>query len=99
MGHDYRGRLARAATEAAGAGLDALVISPSPDLVYLTGYDALPLERLTALVVAADRDPVMLVPELERPRAAASPAGSLVELATWGETQDQFQALRALLPN
>ena len=30
-------------------GLDAMVITPGADLRYLTGYDALPLERLTAL--------------------------------------------------
>jgi D-alanyl-D-alanine dipeptidase len=98
MGHDYRGRLARAASETRAAGIDALLISPSPDLVYLVGYDALPLERLTALVVRADGDPALLVPCLERPRAADSPAGDLVEIAIWRDEQDAFEALRGLLP-
>jgi hypothetical protein len=33
----------------------ALVVAPGPDLRYLTGYDALPLERPTLLIVPADR--------------------------------------------
>lgn len=44
-------RMARAITRAAAAGLDALLVAPGPDLRYLTGYDALPLERLTCLVL------------------------------------------------
>jgi Xaa-Pro aminopeptidase len=39
-------RLRRTAGLTAEAGLDALLVSPGPDLRYLTGYDALPLERL-----------------------------------------------------
>src|SRR4051812_38038731 len=60
-------RLARAQAATAAAGLDALLISPGPDLRYLTGYDALPLERLTCLVVRPTADPVVVVPRLERP--------------------------------
>ncbi len=46
-------RLARAATAAGEAGLAALLLTPGPDLRYLTGYDAQQLERLTCLVVPA----------------------------------------------
>ena len=80
------------------AGIDALVVSPSPDLVYLVGYSAPQLERLTTLVVYAEGDPVLLVPTLERPRAAGSPAGELVEIEAWRDEEDAFQRLRALLP-
>ncbi|HVE99394.1 MAG TPA: aminopeptidase P family N-terminal domain-containing protein, partial [Mycobacteriales bacterium] len=38
-------RLARAQQATADAGLDALLVTPGADLRYLTGYDALPLER------------------------------------------------------
>ena len=37
------------------AGLDALLVGVGADLRYLAGYDALPLERLTLLVLPADR--------------------------------------------
>ena len=73
MNARYADRLARAAREAASQGFAALVVAPSPDLAYLTGYDPMPLERPTLLVLRPDRDPTMLVPELERPLAADCP--------------------------
>jgi Xaa-Pro aminopeptidase len=90
-------RLARAAEAAAGAGLDALLVTPGADLRYLTGYDALPLERLTCLVVPRTGAATLVVPELERPRALASPAGALgIEVVGWRETEDPY-ALTARL--
>jgi len=71
-------------------GIDALFVGPSADLRYLVGYHALPLERLTLLTVPADGAPVLLVPELEAPRAKACGAGDIVALRTWTETEDPF---------
>jgi Xaa-Pro aminopeptidase len=99
MGHNHADRLARAGKEAARAGLDGLIVTPSADLVYLAGYDPPPLERLTALVLRKGRPPVMLVPELERPRAGDSPAGKLMEFATWQDGDDPYEAVRTLLPS
>jgi Xaa-Pro aminopeptidase len=96
---DFAARLAVARNRTAASGLDALLITPGPDLRYLLGYDAVPLERLTCLVVRADDDPVLVVPALERLAAQASPAGSLgVSLLTWGETQDPYACVADLLP-
>ena len=55
----YRERLERAARATADAGFDALLVGVGPDLRYLTGYEALPLERLTMLVIVPgdDADP------------------------------------------
>jgi Xaa-Pro aminopeptidase len=75
-----------------------LVVAPSPDLAYLTGYDPMPLERPTLLVLRPDRDPAMLVPELERPLAAASPAGDGLELVGWTDGIDPYAAAARLLP-
>ncbi len=84
-------RLARAQQATADAGLDALLITPGADLRYLTGYDALPLERLTCLVLPASGDATLVVPGLERPRAVESPAGKLgIEVIGWSETEDPF---------
>ena len=95
---DLADRLARAQKATRGAGVDALLISPGPDLRYLTGYDALPLERLTCLVLPAEGDPRVVVPLLERPAAAASPLGELgAELVTWGETDDPYALVASLL--
>jgi Xaa-Pro aminopeptidase len=46
------------------AGLDAVLLTPGPDLRYVTGYDAKQLERLTCLAVPADGDPALFVPRL-----------------------------------
>jgi D-alanyl-D-alanine dipeptidase len=90
-------RIGRAARETAAQGLDALVVSPSPDLTYLTGYDPMPLPRPTLLVLRPSRDPVMLVPELERALAAASPLGQHLELVPWRDGSDPYEAAASLL--
>jgi Xaa-Pro aminopeptidase len=89
--------LARRAT--ADAGLDALVVTPGADLRYLTGYQALPLERLTCLVVPAEDEPFLVVPALEKAAAEASPAGGLgVEIAGFAETDDAYELIARRLP-
>jgi len=76
-------------------GLDALLLTPGPDLRYVTGYDAKQLERLTCLVVPADGDPFLLVPQLELKAALASPAAGLdVEMVSWGETTSPFGIIK-----
>jgi Xaa-Pro aminopeptidase len=90
-------RLERAATAAAEAGLGALVVSPSADLIYLTGYDPPPLERLTALVVRPGHDPVLVVPELERPRAEDAGLGEIAEFESWKDGEEPYSRLVRLL--
>ena len=79
-------RLARAQRLTAERGIDALLITPGANLRYLTGYHALPLERLTCLVLPADGDPALVVPALERPAAVAS--GVDIDIAAWNETDN-----------
>lgn len=82
-------RLTQVAAGMAAAGIDALVLTPGTSLRYLTGYDAMLSERLTALVVPAAGKPFLLVPELERLGAAAAPAvRDGLALLTWAETDD-----------
>ncbi len=78
-------RLERVASATRAAGLGALLLTPGPELRYVTGYDAVQLERLTCLVVPADGSPFLVVPRLELPAAQASPARHL-ELIAWAET-------------
>src|SRR6516225_1638102 len=85
------GRLAQAAQAAASAGLGALLLTPGPDLRYLTGYDTHPSERLTCLAVPAQGPAFLVVPRLEFNSAQASPAGGMgVEIVIWDETDDPF---------
>ncbi|MEY9841095.1 M24 family metallopeptidase [Streptacidiphilus sp. EB103A] len=98
MAHDAElypvDRIVRAQKAAAEAGLDALLVSPGPDLRYLTGYQALPLERLTCLVAPASGEPFLVVPLLEQPAAEASPAGALdLEIVGWRETEDPYERI------
>jgi Xaa-Pro aminopeptidase len=84
-------RLSAVAAATARAGLDALLLTPGPDLRYVTGYNALPLERLTCLVVSARGEPFLVVPRLELPAAEHSPAARLgVEFVAFGETDDPY---------
>ncbi len=92
-------RLRRAAREAAARDLDALLITPSPDYVYLLGYAAPALERLTCLVVPAIGDPTLVLPLLEEPLARHE-LGALAErigLVPWEETDDPFGLVREIL--
>ena len=97
MSGTHLDRIHRAREETAALQLDALVVSPSPDLAYLTGYDPMPLERPTLLVLRPDRDPVLLVPELEKAPAAASPVGEHLELVPWRDGLDPYVAAASLL--
>jgi len=91
------GRLQRAADAARAAGIDALLLTPGADLRYLTGYDALPLERLTCLVVPAQGEPALVVPLLERLAAEASGADAVVKVMTHGESDDAFALVTGLV--
>ena len=54
-------------------GVDALLLSVGPDLPWLIGYEAMPLERLTMLVLERDGAATLVVPRLERPRVIERP--------------------------
>jgi len=84
-------RLRLAAAAAGAAGLGALLLTPGPDLRYVTGYDAQQLERLTCLALPANGDPFLVLPRLELPAAQASPAGRFgLEMIPWDETDDPY---------
>ncbi|HMC72997.1 MAG TPA: aminopeptidase P family N-terminal domain-containing protein, partial [Terriglobales bacterium] len=83
------GRLGQVCEAVGAAGLDAVLLTPGPDLRYVIGYDAKQLERLTCLAIPADGEPALFVPRLELAAAQASPAGSLgLEMIPWEETED-----------
>lgn len=92
-------RLARAQAGVAAAGLGALLVGVGPDLVYLAGYEAMPLERLTMLVIPASGRATLVVPRLEVARARACPgaASGYVDLETWEEIEDPVQRVAGLV--
>jgi Xaa-Pro aminopeptidase len=98
MSISISGRIDRARDELRNAHVDALMVGPSADLRYLCGYEALPLERLTLLVLPASGDPTLVVPRLERSRAEDSGAASVVRIVAWDETDDPYALVRAAAP-
>jgi len=75
-------------------GVDALLLSVGPELPYLTGYEAMPLERLTMLVLPAEDDATLVIPRLEAPRVVERPEFSV---RPWGETEDPVAIVAGLL--
>jgi Xaa-Pro aminopeptidase len=95
----YAERLAKAQQALPGQDASALLIGVGADLEWLIGYAAMPLERLTMLVLPAKGMATLVVPRLEVTAAEASPGVSagLVELASWQEAEDPFGLVAQLL--
>ena len=83
---DYSGRLERARALMNEREVDVMLLSVGADLPYFTGYEAMPLERLTMLVVPRDGLAVLIVPRLEAPRVA--PRGDAFVVQPWDELDD-----------
>ena len=75
--------------------VDAVLVSLGADLPWLTGYDAMPLERLTMLVVPVDDQATLVVPELEAPRVNHDPR--LFEMRPWAEHEQPTELVAALV--
>jgi Xaa-Pro aminopeptidase len=95
----HRQRLDAAAAEATSRGLDALLVTPSSDYLYLLGYNAPPLERLTCLIVRPNGYATLVLPHLEEPlaRHELGPLADGMELVPWEETDDPFAVVGRLL--
>jgi Xaa-Pro aminopeptidase len=92
----YAPRIERVRTRMVELSIDALLLSVGPDLPYLIGYEAMPLERLTMLVLGATGDARLVVPRLEAPRVTLHP--DLFEVVTWEETDDPIALIAGMIP-
>jgi Xaa-Pro aminopeptidase len=77
------------------AGVDALLLSLGADLPWLSGYEAMPLERLTMMVVPVDAAATLVVPVLEAPRV--EPDDAVFELRPWAEEEDPVAIVAGLV--
>lgn len=94
MSSIYSARIATVASQLAKTDNDVVFITPGADLRYLTGYDALPLERLTCLAVRRDGRAWMIVPTLEKPSALAHNVPEIgIDLLDWQETENPYELL------
>ena len=91
----YLDRIDRARSRMNEAGIDVLLVSVGRDLPYLTGYEAMPLERLTMLVVPKDGDATLVVPRMEAPRVVEQPG--VFTLLRWNETDDPVSLVAGLV--
>jgi Xaa-Pro aminopeptidase len=87
-------RMARARARMDELAVDVLLLSVGPDLPYLTGYEAMPLERLTMLVLPRAGDASLVVPRLEAPRVVEQP--DLFSIVPWDETDDPVELVASL---
>lgn len=79
-------RLSRSRVQMSEVAVKVLLVSHGGDLPWLTGYAAMPLERVTMLVVREDEAPVLFVPALEAPRVKQR--DELFVLRPWMEDED-----------
>lgn len=91
----YLDRMARVRAVMADQGVDVLLLSVGRDLPYLTGYEAMALERLTMLVVPRDGEATLVIPRLEAPRVVEQPG--VFTLRPWAETEDPVELTARLV--
>ncbi len=87
-------RMERVRASMATAGVDVLLLSLGADLPWLTGYEAMPLERLTMLVLPRDAGATLVVPRLEAPRVEHHP--EVFALRPWEETESPVRIVGEL---
>jgi len=91
----YEERLARVQQQMRVHDIDAVLLSVGHDLPYVTGYHAMPLERLTMLVVPREGIATLVIPRLEAPRVVEH--SSVFTLLPWNETDDPVALVAGLV--
>ena len=90
----FTDRVRRVRERMAELDVDVLLLSVGADLPWLTGYEAMPLERLTMLVLPRDGEATMVVPRLEAPRVTEQP--DVFTVLPWDETDDPVEIVAKL---
>jgi Xaa-Pro aminopeptidase len=91
----YADRLRRAQAELVRQGIDFLLIGPSSDLFYLTGFVAHVSERLNLLILPKEGDPALILPVLEAPNARDR--AGLLAIHAWEETESPSELAAKLM--
>jgi Xaa-Pro dipeptidase len=89
-------RIAKARALMQANGIGAVLVESGPSLDYLTGIRWWRSERLTAAVIPANGDPIVVTPFFERPSIAESldiPA----EIRTWNEDEEPLKLVADFL--
>jgi Xaa-Pro dipeptidase len=89
-------RLAKARTLMQRHGIGAIIVESGPSLDYFTGVQWWRSERLTAAVIPARGDPIIVTPFFERPSVAES-LSVPAEIRTWNEDEEPLKLVAAFL--
>jgi Xaa-Pro dipeptidase len=94
----YEERINRFRKLLADAEIDVAIVSSEPNMLYLTGYSGISLERLIAfLIFSHSKQSYLIVPKLERERAERSCNIGFVEIISYEDSEDPNRALTALI--
>jgi Xaa-Pro dipeptidase len=89
-------RLAKARTLMRQHGIGAIIVESGPSLDYLTGVQWWRSERLTAAVIPAAGEPIIVTPFFERPSVAES-LSIPAEIRTWNEDEEPLKLVADFL--
>ncbi|MDQ6626484.1 MAG: Xaa-Pro peptidase family protein [Verrucomicrobiota bacterium] len=85
-------RVARARQLMEENGIGSIIIEPGPSLDYFTGVQWRRSERLTAAVIPASGDAIIVTPFFERPSVAES-LSIPAEIRTWNEDEEPLNLI------
>src|SRR5437868_4793941 len=89
-------RIAKARSLMARNGIDAIIVEPGASLDYFTGVQWWRSERLTAAVIPARGEPIVVTPFFERPSVAES-LSIPAEIRTWNEDEEPLKLVASFL--
>jgi Xaa-Pro dipeptidase len=89
-------RIAKARTLMARHDIDAIIVEPGASLDYFTGVQWWRSERLTAAVIPARGEPIIVTPFFEKPSVAES-LSIPAEIRTWNEDEEPLKLVANFL--
>ena len=89
-------RIAKARRLMQQSGIGAIIVESGPSLDYFTGVQWWRSERLTAVVIPASGDPIIVTPFFERPSVAES-LSIPAEIRTWNEDEEPLKLVANFL--
>ncbi len=95
-GQERLQRLAKARALMQQNGIGAIIVEPGASLDYFTGVQWWRSERLTAAVIPAQGDPIVVTPFFERPSIAES-LSIPAEIRTWNEDEEPLRLVADFL--
>ena len=92
---NYEQRISNAQKRMKEQGIDYLILTPSTDLLYLTGYRGMLSERLTCLILTQD-EPYFVLPQFEMDTLYTK-LSLKVTCIPWEETESPYEKIERVL--